>query len=199
MPVMDGIEATRQIRNVRSAVLNHTIPVIAMTAHAMQGDRELCMAAGMNDYVSKPVNPQTLAEALDRWLPREKQGDAALFSPSSPLTPDAALIFDRAGMMDRLMDDMDLAQVVIAAFLEDIPLQITALEGYLAAGDATGAERQAHTIKGASANMGGEGLRGVASHMEKAGKAGDLDAVKSRMSELKTEFERLKRAMMEGM
>jgi HPt (histidine-containing phosphotransfer) domain-containing protein len=153
----------------------------------------------MNDYVSKPVNPQTLAEALDRWLPREKQGDAALFLPSSPLTPDAELIFDRAGLMDRLMDDMDLAQVVIAAFLEDIPLQITALEGYLAAGDVTGAERQAHSIKGASANVGGEGLRGVASHMEKVGKAGDLDAVKSCMSALKREFERLKRAMMEGM
>ena len=71
MPEMDGFEATRRIRDPRSAVLNHGIPIIAMTAHAMQGDRERCLEAGMDDYVTKPISPQALAEALDRWLPRE--------------------------------------------------------------------------------------------------------------------------------
>ena len=73
MPEMNGLEATRHIRNPQSAVRNHQIPIIAMTAGAMQGDREKCLEAGMNDYVSKPISPQTLAEALDRWLPREKK------------------------------------------------------------------------------------------------------------------------------
>ncbi len=68
MPVMDGLDASRQIRDPDSAVLDHGIPIIAMTANAMQGDREQCLAAGMNDYVSKPVRPQTLAEALGKWL-----------------------------------------------------------------------------------------------------------------------------------
>jgi len=71
MPVMDGLEATRAIRNPQSAVRNHQIPIIAMTAGAMQGDREKCIEAGMNDYVSKPIYPQALAEALDKWLPKE--------------------------------------------------------------------------------------------------------------------------------
>src|SRR5664280_1022624 len=71
MPEMDGFEATGRIRDPGSAVLNHAVPIIAMTAHAMQGDRERCLEAGMDDYVSKPVSPQALAEALARWLPKD--------------------------------------------------------------------------------------------------------------------------------
>ena len=71
MPEMDGFEATKIIRDPRSAVLNHNIPILAMTAHAMQGDREKCLTAGMNDYLSKPVSPKTLAEKLDQWLPED--------------------------------------------------------------------------------------------------------------------------------
>ena len=71
MPEMDGFEASRHIRNRQSAVLNHQIPIIAMTANAMQGDRDKCLEAGMDDYVSKPVSPQSLAEVLRKWLPKE--------------------------------------------------------------------------------------------------------------------------------
>ncbi|MFZ4437337.1 MAG: response regulator [Syntrophales bacterium] len=74
MPEMDGLEATSHIRNPLSVVRNHRIPIIAMTAGAMQGDREKCLDAGMNDYLSKPISPQALAEALDKWLPRDKPG-----------------------------------------------------------------------------------------------------------------------------
>ena len=69
MPEMDGLEATRRIRDPRSAVQNHDIPVIAMTANAMQGDRERCLEAGMNDYLSKPISPRALADVLEKWLP----------------------------------------------------------------------------------------------------------------------------------
>ena len=106
-------------------------------------------------------------------------------------------VFDKAGMMARLMDDEDLARTVVEGFLEDIPKQIEALKGYLEAGDAARAERQAHTIKGASANVGGEALRAVAFEMEKAGKTGDLEAVTARLPELETQFARLKEAMSE--
>ena len=97
--------------------------------------------------------------------------------------------------MTRLMGDEDLAQTVTDAFLEDIPRQIEALRGYLEAGDAPDTERQAHTIKGASANVGGERLRALAFEMEKAGKAGDLEAVTARLPELETQFAQLKAAM----
>jgi CheY-like chemotaxis protein/signal transduction histidine kinase len=71
MPEMDGFEATRQIRNPYSMVRNHQIPIIAMTANAMKGDREKCLEVGMNDYLSKPVSPQALADVLEEWLPKE--------------------------------------------------------------------------------------------------------------------------------
>ena len=71
MPVMDGLEAARSVRDPGSSVRDHRIPLIAMTAHAMQGDREACLAAGMDDYLPKPVKPGALAELLERWLPQE--------------------------------------------------------------------------------------------------------------------------------
>jgi HPt (histidine-containing phosphotransfer) domain-containing protein len=98
-------------------------------------------------------------------------------------------------MLSRLLEDEELARTVAAGFLDDIPKQIAALNGYLAAGDAPSAERQAHTIKGASANVGGDALCALSFEIEKAGKIGDLAAVKARMAELEAEFGRLQQAM----
>jgi CheY-like chemotaxis protein/HPt (histidine-containing phosphotransfer) domain-containing protein len=206
MPKMDGFEATAHIRDPQSAVRNHRIPIVAMTAHAMQGDRERCLKAGMNDYVTKPVSPQALADALARWLP----GDDAARSASASAEPAAAAperaepaaepqpetpVFDRPGMLARVMNDEDLARAVAVGFLEDMPRQIDALRSYLAAGDVEGAVRQAHTIKGASANVGGESLRAVAFEMEQAAGAGDLADVVARLPELDARFARLREAM----
>ncbi len=200
MPVMDGIEATHQIRDSESAHLpNHRIPIIAMTAHAMQGDRDRCLEAGMDDYVSKPVVPRALAGVLEKWLPIEKDegkrenGNGR--NGSSPITHDSAPVFDRAAMLERLMGDEELAGTILDGFLEDIPRQIQALREFLDAGDVPGADRQAHTIKGAAANVGGEALRELASEMEMAAKAGDLAMVAARMTDLEKRFEQLKRAI----
>ncbi|MDQ1282274.1 MAG: hypothetical protein QG666_62, partial [Euryarchaeota archaeon] len=78
MPEMDGFEATRSIRNGGAAVLNPGIPIIAMTALAMQGDREMCIQAGMNDFIAKPVQQYELAQVLTRWLARELGNDFAM-------------------------------------------------------------------------------------------------------------------------
>jgi len=193
MPVLDGLEATRQIRTPQSKVRNHAIAIIAMTAHAMQGDRERCLEAGMNDYVSKPVSPQALTEVLTRWLPKknDESGFNAEGTPHPVLHPSLLpVVFDRAGM-----NDEDLAPAVTESFLDDILRQIEALRGYLEAGDAPGAERQAHTLGGASSNAGGAALRALAFEMEKAGKAGDLGPVRAGMDDLEREFARLKEAM----
>jgi PAS domain S-box-containing protein len=218
MPVMDGIEATRRIRKLeagrskleaRSGQLEAgqpsafpNIPIIAMTAHALQGDRERCLVAGMNDYVTKPVSPQALAEALDKWLPKEEgelrktQNDhKGSNSADVSIVESQALIFDKAGMLARLMDDEDLARTVVEGFLNDIPRQIEVLRGYLETGDAQGAERQAHTIKGASATVGGEALRAVAFEMEKVGKEKNLDKLTMLLPKLEREFDRLREAL----
>jgi signal transduction histidine kinase/CheY-like chemotaxis protein len=76
MPIMDGFEATRRIRDPQSAVLSHTIPVVAMTANAMAGDRELCLAAGMNDYIAKPIAIQDLTAIIGKWLPVVKNTES---------------------------------------------------------------------------------------------------------------------------
>jgi HPt (histidine-containing phosphotransfer) domain-containing protein len=201
MPEMDGLEATRRIRDPESAVLDHGVPIIAMTAHAMQGDRERCLAAGMDDYVTKPISPQVLADALDRWLPP----DYAVPTTHAPSqtgagrasAPPEATVFDEAGLLGRLMGDEALARAVIDGFLDDAPRQIDALTACLRAGDASGASRQAHTIKGASATVGGEALASVAQEMERAAMSGDLDGVRDRLPDLEAAFDRLRAAMTE--
>ena len=197
MPVMDGIEAARQIRNPRSAVLNHDIPIIALTANAMESDRDSCLAAGMNDFVPKPILKAVLRAALNRWLPT---GDAAISTATRQVVPsitgkEETLIFDRAGVLRRLEGDNGLAQIVFSAFFEDMPGQIEALKYLVKSGDASGAARQAHSIRGAAANAGGERLRALASEMEKAADAGDLLFIAIRMDELELQFRCLKDAI----
>jgi signal transduction histidine kinase/ligand-binding sensor domain-containing protein/DNA-binding response OmpR family regulator/HPt (histidine-containing phosphotransfer) domain-containing protein len=198
MPVMDGIEATREIRNPQSAVLDHAIPIIAMTANAMQSDREQCIEASMNDYVSKPVSPHALADVLSRWLRKKKDGESepqkAEPIPTPPLPSSLPIVFDRAGLLERVTTEEDLAEIV-ELFLDDFPRQIEALRCHLEARDALDVERRAHTIKGASAIVGGESLSAVAFEMEKAAKTGDLESVATRMDDLDSEFDRLKEAM----
>ena len=201
MPVMDGLEATRQIRNPQSAVSNHAIPVIAMTARAMQGDQESCLAAGMNDYVSKPVTPQALARVLEKWLTPEggrqrggkavANGTARRPEPRAPAHP----VLDLAGLMERVMDDKDLAKTILENFPEDLSQRIGALKTFLKTGDRAGAEREAHSIKGASASVGGEALRAEAFELEKAARAGDLAAADTRLPGLILRFEQLKEAI----
>ena len=199
MPVMDGLKATRQIRDSSSAVLNHQIPVIAMTAGAIQGDREECLNAGMNDYVTKPIYPHNLAKVLGKWLPKDKaeggneKGDSEL--PSSTSDHHSSPIFDLAGIKALFMNDADLIRTVAKSFLENIPQQIAALKGYIEARDASNARRLAHSIKGASANVCGEALRKVAAEMEKEALDGDMSAVAGRMAELDAQFDALKREL----
>lgn len=170
-----------------------------MTAHAMQGDREKCLKAGMNDYVSKPIAPQALADALEKWLPREvsikRTPRKAVGYVDEKVREPKAVVFDKAGMMARLTDDEVLAHKVIEGFLYDIPKQIGMLRTCLKAGDAARVERQAHTIKGASANVGGEAMCAVAFEIERMAKAGDLEAGTARLPELGNQLARLRKTM----
>jgi PAS domain S-box-containing protein len=195
MPVMDGIEATRHIRNPRSGVLNCNVPIVAMTANAMESDRQLCLAAGMNDFVAKPASIAVLRDALKRWLPSEDSAIPArggqLVSPRATDTD----VFDPASVLSRLEGDNELAQIVYAAFLEDVPRQIQSLKQLVADRDDAGSARQAHSIRGASASVGGEAVRRLAEEMEKAADAGDWRSVIARMDELEVQFSRLKNAM----
>jgi PAS domain S-box-containing protein len=199
MPEMDGFEATRAIRSGKTGVLNPKIPIIAMTAHAMKGDRERCLEAGMDDYISKPIAPQALAEALEKWgeHPQERlpavsaPGEAGELSPGPP-------IFDRPALIARLMGDEDLAKDIIAVFLEDLPKRILALKGDLDRGDVGSAGGQAHAIKGAAANLGGMALSAAAFEMEEAGQAGRREELAALLPEMERQFDLLKTRLREG-
>ena len=197
MPIMGGIEATRQIRNTQSSVLDHHIPIIAMTANAMQSDRDLCIGAGMNDFLPKPISSVEFREALERWLRKQDPEPAAHSRQSvhSGLGKDEAVVFDQLGVLERMMDDRDLASLVFETFLADMPLQIEALRVVLESGDASASMRHAHSIKGAAANVGGERLRKVAADMEETARSGELSAVSYKMAELRSQFLQLQEAI----
>jgi two-component system sensor histidine kinase/response regulator len=196
MPKMDGFQATAAIREREKSTGAH-IPVIAMTAHVLAGDKERCLAGGMDDYVSKPVSPEALFKALERWS-GARNGE---ISPTraNVVTSHAVdrdvIVWDRVGLLRRLMGDHHLATKVTEGFLDDIPLQIQVLRESLEMGDVSGCGRQAHSIKGASASVGAERLRKVAGEMEKAVSAGDLGAVRYHMAVLEAEFFRLRETM----
>jgi CheY-like chemotaxis protein/HPt (histidine-containing phosphotransfer) domain-containing protein len=186
MPIMGGYEAARQIRDPKSKAYNSSIPIIAMTAHAMQGDREECLEAGMNDYVPKPVDPEILARAITKWLPKKGEDSG---------NRDEDRVWNHAGMVSRLRGDKTLVKTIMAAFLTDIPKRLKALHGCLEAGDTAGAARQAHTITGAAANVGGEAMADEAREMEMVCKDGDMKMLKARMGDLCAAFEHLKQAL----
>jgi len=210
MPEMDGFEATMRIRAGEPNVLNPRVNIIALTAHAMQGDRERCIAVGMNDYLTKPLNPQELARVLQEWLVDAVEEAAALpaeapaaAEPAEKLAAEIdsinsesqAIIFDEEEFLSRVMDDRELAVEIARAFINDMPKQIAQLRAFSTNGQADGVKRQAHTIKGASANMAASLLRQAAQNIETAGAAGDLESVSQYIEQLDIEYQRLKKAL----
>ena len=167
MPEMDGLTATREIRKLKKGAKNYKIPIIAMTAHAMKGDREKCLDAGMDDYVSKPINPQTLADVIERCvgdleqvrLEVQKKKDAVVSSGD---------IFDKSALLEKLGNDEETYTEVIQLFLEDIPLKIGQLQEAFANNDTAVVKREAHTIKGAAGNVGALVLQETADQIENA-------------------------------
>jgi PAS domain S-box-containing protein len=197
MPEMDGFEATKAIRNSLDNAARRGIPIIAMTAHALQGDRDRCLEAGMNDFISKPITPDVLIRVLEEWLPKNNILRDAIIKPignngENSIEEKTSIIFDYTGMMKRLMDDEELAEEIISAFIKDIPEQIEILRSYLEKGDAEGAKCRAHAMKGASANVGGDAFRAVALKIEKAVSKGDIQDAETHVEDLNMEFNRLK-------
>ncbi len=191
MPVMDGYQATMAIRGGKTKAANVNVPIIAMTAHAMKDDREKCLQWGMDDYISKPISPRKLAKALERWLPKAKV--------NLPSTTDAAhgkeealAVFDYPGLMERTMDDIDLARTIVEAFMEEIPVWLDDLREQIARGDAELAGRQAHKIKGAAANTGCAAMSAIAADMQTAGERGQMETIIALMPEFENQLELLK-------
>ena len=200
MPEMDGLEAARRIRAPESKAKNRDVPIIAMTAHAMAGDRERCLEAGMNDYVSKPVRPAELVAALERQLAVSQTAPSLTEAPDGedkglqPLVIRASAdssctaVFDKRILLNTLGGDEGTLREVLTLFLADMPQQIGKLEEAIKVRDAETATRQAHTLKGAAANVGGSLLRECAAELEQLGREHRLDVMAEGLEDLREQF-----------
>jgi len=185
MPEMNGFEATRIIRDPGSGVLRHDIPIVAMTAHALKGDRERCLEAGMDDYARKPVTALALSEILDRYL-----GSAASSGKVVPeLNPSQARPVEIEQIQEVADGDIEVELDLIETFLSDSEEQIRGLEVALGEQDAEEVRGRAHTIKGSSANAGAKVMQELAYQMETIGADKELAQAPDVHSELKDAFE----------
>ncbi len=165
MPVMDGLAAARIIRGMPEGA---TIPILAMTANAFSEDRERCLAAGMNDFVAKPVEPERLYQTIARWVPEVGETNATKPEEYSKGTLAAAghvLVNSEAGLKF-VGGNLETYHRMLAKFVETHLADADHLQAALAAGDQTKAIRTAHTLKSTSATLGMESVRDVAFNLE---------------------------------
>ena len=172
MPEMDGYTATTLIRSASSQVLDHDIPVIALTAHAMAGDRERALQAGMSDYVTKPIQAQVLSDTLERWLHRSHSG-AAVFpqeevTPAPITTPPELPVFDEADLLQRLGNDRETARSIASLFDESAAPCLAELRAGLSHQNLAQARQATQSLKGMAADLGGRHLATLAHTVDQA-------------------------------
>jgi CheY-like chemotaxis protein len=197
LPEMDGYQLTGLIRAGEGDAWDPSIPVIAMTAHALAGDREKCLAAGMDDYVSKPIDARLLESALDRWTAVEA---SAASGSAEPDTASSAVVreikaFDRDELIERVMGNEEIARRVAGRFVADIPAQLAALSAAIDGADGDRARAIAHSIKGAAANVSAVQMSRITSDLEHAAGAGDMSSARKAWSRLSDEFDQASAAL----
>jgi CheY-like chemotaxis protein/HPt (histidine-containing phosphotransfer) domain-containing protein len=216
MPIMDGYTATREWRRIEQSQGRQRLPIIAMTANAMVGDREKCLDAGMDDYLSKPIHRQTLLDILVRWL-REKAKPgptpAAASRPTTPSEPvrakpapsSAPVRQDRSGppalkseVIEDLRDIMGPEFLsLVRVFLEDAPRAILRLQDAAAENDLPALVAAAHSLKSTSANLGAMDLSELARQLEHGGRRNELGDASGLAQRLVDEFARVDQALRE--
>ena len=202
MPTMDGYETSRNIRLLSKGA---RIPIIALTAHALPGERAKCIAAGMNDYLSKPIEPAQLAAVLEKFLPC-LDGPVSLTGGSTPAAQEIAsnaqdtvlnqgTIFNKDELVGRLSGDLALARQIVAVFSSDAPEQLRSLKKLVHSGDLKGLCLQAHTLKGAAATVSAPALRDLCIQIQNAAVAGNLPHAATLLTELDQQLERFRTAL----
>jgi len=191
MPIMDGYEATEAIRSGKAGDEIAHIPIIAMTANALQGDKDKCLQAGMSDYLTKPIDMNLLKEKIQSWLissaPKASQQVPTIelmHSAQENRVISELAIWDKPSVLKRVMDDEELLLTVVEIFLDDIPNNTASLEQAIAMKDFPLIKRVAHGIKGSAANLSCMQLQELALQIENAAKAENIAKIVSVFSDL---------------
>jgi len=195
MPRMDGYATTGEIRALEGN-RKHT-PIIAMTAHAMRGDRERCLASGMDDYVSKPIDPEMVIRVLRRWLPEQQ---AAIPEPGMPQRPgveepDDAPVLDLKQALFITGGKVAMFRRIATVYLQHMPNRIHELEMAILHADSVEIHRIAHSIQGASASVGGRQLREIAFRLEQRAQTCETEEALQWFGRIRDSFGSLKIAL----
>jgi len=193
MPELDGLETTAAIRDRERAAGGH-LPIVALTAHAMKGDAERCLAAGMDAYLAKPLHPRELVAAIDGALGSPATGavappDRASGSPATPGAVDLPRLLERVGGDRKALADL------VRIFRADWPKQVARLREAVRESDAQALRSAAHALKGAVSNFAAPGATEAALRLQKMGEAGQLVGAEAALESLKGEIETLLAAL----
>jgi CheY-like chemotaxis protein len=181
MPEMDGYSATSKIRELSTPVLNHDIPIIAVTANAFKEDREHGLAVGMNDYMSKPIKPKELEAIVEKWIKHPAKKEEKMSEHP---------IVDWEFFNERFGDDEELVAELVEIYLEESPKQMQQVRDAITSGNMANLSLYAHSLKGASANMGAMEVRYVAADLEAKGKSKDATGLEELWDKLEQAFVR---------
>ena len=192
MPEMDGLQAVAAIRRYEQERQLRRTPVIAMTAYAAEGDRQKCLDAGMDDYLSKPVKPSQVLEMLKRYGGVSEAVPAEPVSAHPPVT--TAVVFAREDLLDRLGGAEALLPRFLGLFFKGIDPHLAALEEAITAGEPDGVRVTSHAIKGSAANIGAMRVRETAAAIEAAAKTGDITGAFDGLAQLKQQLEEFRAA-----
>ena len=195
MPEMDGIAATMKIRE-HEKTTGRRQPIVAMTALVMKGDRERCIAAEMDGYLSKPIRPVELDEVLDSYI-AQKTGDPVKTeaAPAEALAVPSHESVNVDELLERIDGDIEFIAELSDIFRKDYPRQLQAVGAFIRTGDAEGLKRAAHTIKGALANLSAVRASSIAADLEQIGESGILTHAQEALSKLHDELPRVLTAL----
>jgi signal transduction histidine kinase/CheY-like chemotaxis protein/HPt (histidine-containing phosphotransfer) domain-containing protein len=192
MPIMDGFTASRNIRKGDAGEHYRDIPIVAMTANAMQGDREQCIQAGMNDYLTKPIDEEQLVSCLSHWLTTKNPPKTLINENAEKNThKNDAPIWDRLALLETLGNHESLMIKILQVFQQDMPILINKLEAHINSKEAAGIIEIVHTVKGVTANISANELYKLSTEIEIQCQKGLWHEMAATFNEFKRSYQKL--------